>query len=79
MAKSMARVNGKSFKTRKLAILMKDSTNLTRKMVMAFSLGKVEMFTKAIIRMMSGMAMVRCIGLMDHSTLVNGRKVFSMG
>jgi hypothetical protein len=60
------------------AILMKEITNLIKSMAMVFLVGKVEMFTKEIMKKICDRGMVRCIGLIDLSTKVNGIKAFKM-
>lgn len=74
----MVRENGKNFKILKIVISMKVNTNLIRKMVTAFLIGKVVIYTKEITRMMKEMGMEKCIGLMDLFIKVNGKEESNM-
>ena len=53
----MVKVNGKNIRMYKTVINMRDSTKMTRKMVMVSSCGKVGIFTKVIMQMMKDMVM----------------------
>jgi len=57
---------------------MMENTLWIISMGMENSNGPLEMFTKGTTLMTSGMAMGRCIGLMEASIKVNGLKEFSM-
>ncbi len=59
-------------------ILMREITNWIKSMAMVFLAGKVEMFTKEIMKKICERDMARCIGLMDLYTKENGIKVFKM-
>ena len=48
------------------------STYLIKNMDMVYFNGKVEIYIKVIMMKMKGMAMERCIGLMDQSIEANG-------
>lgn len=61
-----------------IQINIKVSIKMIKNAVMAFSLGRVAMFIKAIILMICAMAMEKCIGAMEVVTKVIGRKEFSM-
>jgi hypothetical protein len=74
----MGKVNGKKSVMPNSVIVMKESTIWIRRTVMVYSFGKVEIYTRVIIKMMNVMVMVRCSGLMALSTRDNGDKVFNM-
>ena len=59
-------------------ISMKATIAWTKSMDMVYSIGKLEMYIKAIIKMTLGRDMVKCFGLMDPPTKVNGVEVFNM-
>jgi hypothetical protein len=58
---------------------MKVITAMIRRKDMGFSDGLVETYTKGTSRMMNGMEMVRCNGLMVADMTVNGSEVSNMG
>ena len=73
----MAKVNGERTIIL-IAINMMVNIIWIKSMAMEFLAGKVEMFIKAIIRMMKEMVMEKCTGLMAQPIKVNGEKEFSM-
>lgn len=58
---------------------MMESTSKIRRMDMEYSIGKVVIYIRAIIKMMKEMDMEKCTGLMDHVIRDSGNKGFSMG
>jgi len=58
----MEKANGRKFQQPKIATTTRASTNLTRKMVMGCSLGKVVTSTKATTRRMKERATEKCTG-----------------
>ena len=78
MEKNKERVNGKVIEIIIYATLMKVSLNKIRKVVTVFSRGKVEMFIKENIEMLTEKVMEKCIGQMEAITMVNGIKTFKM-
>ena len=78
MGRSMARVNGRKLITLRTVILMTVSIPTIRRMALVSSNGKVEMYSKDVIKMMKEMDTVKCIGLMEATTRVNGDKVSNM-
>lgn len=61
-----------------IQINIKVCIKMIKNVVMVFSPGQVAMFTKAIILMICGMVMEKCIGVMEVVTKVIGRREFSM-
>lgn len=59
-------------------IATKVNTRLTRKMGMAFSIGRVAICTKVITKTMSVMSMVKCTGWMGLVIKENGSMEFNM-
>ena len=74
---STARENGESVSMPKTAICMKETTNMTKKMEWANSLGKVAISTKDATKMMRDTDTEKCIGRTDLATRENGRKEFN--
>ena len=75
---SMEKGSGENNRMLKIAISMKVSIEVIRKMDMEFSNGKVETFIRVTTEMMREMAMERWFGLMVLAIKVNGREVFNM-
>ena len=78
MDRSMERENGRKWGQLLTVIVMRENTHKIKRTGSGFSLGKVEIFIKEIIRKMKEMVMEKCIGLMGLSTKVNGDKESSM-
>ena len=57
---------------------MMENMSKIRKMDMGYSIGKAEIYIKAVIKMMKEMDMGKCIGLTDHAIRGSGNKGFSM-
>jgi hypothetical protein len=55
----MGRGNGRNYKMPRIAIHMKENMQMTRKMVMEFLFGKVEIFIREIMLMTKEKVMVR--------------------
>jgi hypothetical protein len=53
----MGKANGRNYKILRIAILMKENTQMIRKMAMEFLYGKVAIFIREIMLMMKEMVM----------------------
>jgi hypothetical protein len=74
----MARANGRKQVIKQTVIAIRASTTKIKRMDMAYSIGRVEIYTKGTIKMMKEMALVKCIGLMDLVIKALGNKGFNM-
>lgn len=74
----MARENGKSYRTHRLVINMKENTSLIKRTDMGCSSGKVGTSIRVVIKMMKETGTGRCTGSMDRYTKGNGREEYNM-
>ena len=74
----MVVVNGKVQKTTEPAMYSMATTSKIRSTVKGCLRGQAEIFIRVIITKMKGMEMVRCSGLMEACTKVNGLEGSSM-
>ncbi len=73
----MEKANGRRLATKLIVIAMKVNISRIKRMGMAYSTGRVEIFIKVTIKKTREMVMERCSGLMDHHTKEHGSKEFS--
>lgn len=78
MVLSMAKASGRRQEIKLTAIVMKGNMCQIRRTGMVYSIGKVEIFIKAVIKKMKEMAMGKCIGLMVRVIKGHGNKESSM-
>jgi hypothetical protein len=74
----MEKVLGKSLKMMCNVTGTLVNTNKTKRMAMESSIGRVEMYIKVAMLMMSVMALERCSLQMAQSTKVTGQEVYKM-
>jgi hypothetical protein len=73
----MEKVNGKRMEIQQIAIVMRENMYQIKRLVMEFLFGKVEIFTREIIKTMREMALEKCTGLMVQYTKACGNKEFN--